>query len=199
MTNSSLGTCMLRVPLCRRAALLRACNRPSPFPTALPLFVHLVCVPQSRPTSSGAVSRSCRLGQGRRCCTEVCVQVTFTSSSQSPARALGCAQANMSPTSLKTAQNEACSASFSLGLLHAATFATCDQSYIFDWSHINKKDWLAQSICLHFTVLLLKLSWIEVWKKQLVKALMLTQLCQQKKIFVWITNFLLRDAFLSCS
>lgn len=35
---------------------------------------------------------------------------------------------------------------FCHGLLHAATFATCDQSYIFDWSHINKKDWLAQSI-----------------------------------------------------
>lgn len=55
------------------------------------------------------------------------VWVTFTSGSRSPAHALGCAQANTPPAPLKTTQSGAWSASFSHGLLYAATFATYDQ------------------------------------------------------------------------
>lgn len=51
------------------------------------------------------------------------VWVTFTLGSQSPAHALGHAQANTPPASLKTAQNEEWSASCSHGLLYAAMFA----------------------------------------------------------------------------
>lgn len=53
------------------------------------------------------------------------------------AHALRGAQGN---ASLKTLQNGVCSASFSCELLCVATFATCDQPYIFDCSYISKQD-----------------------------------------------------------